>query len=89
MLIISHMMAKWGCVRLVFFESLFEGSFSFADVTGVTVVACQLVYYTTFVLGIVLVGAIRMLLMVVWGLARAATPVFLFRREIGSVAPPM
>ena len=34
------------------FESLFEGSFRFADVTGFTVVACQLVYHTTFVLGI-------------------------------------
>ena len=39
----------------MFFESLFEGSFRFTDVTGFTVVACQLVYYTTFVLGMVLV----------------------------------
>ena len=39
----------------MFFESLSEGSFRFADVTGFTVVACQLVYYTTFVLGVVLV----------------------------------
>ena len=31
------------------FESLFEGSFCFVDVdlTGLTVVACQLAYYTT------------------------------------------
>ena len=39
----------------MFFESLFEGLFRFADVTGFTVVACQLVYYTTSVLGMVLV----------------------------------
>ena len=39
----------------MFFDSLFEGSFGFADVTGVTVVACQLVSYTTFILGMVLV----------------------------------
>ena len=32
-----------------------EGSFRFADVTGFTVVACQLLYYTTCVLGMVLV----------------------------------
>ena len=38
----------------MFFESLFEGSFRFADVTGFTVVARQLVYYTAFVLGMVL-----------------------------------
>ena len=30
----------------MFFESLFEGSFRFADVTGFIVAACQLVYYT-------------------------------------------
>ena len=36
------------------FESLFEGSFRFADVTGFTIVACQLVYYTQFVLGVTL-----------------------------------
>ena len=39
----------------MFFESLFEGSFRFADVTGFTVLARQLVYYTAFVLGMVLV----------------------------------
>ena len=37
----------------MFFESLFEGSFRFADVTGFTVVACQLIHYTAFVLGLV------------------------------------
>ncbi len=39
----------------MFFESLFQGSFRFADVTGFTVVACHSVYYTTFVMGMVLV----------------------------------
>ena len=39
----------------MFFESLLEGSIRFADVTGFTVVACQLVYNTTLVLGMVLV----------------------------------
>ena len=39
----------------MFFESLFEGSFRFAYVTGFTVVTCQLIYYTTFVLVMVLV----------------------------------
>ncbi len=39
----------------MFFESLFEGSFRFADVTGFTVLARQLAYYTVFVLGMVLV----------------------------------
>ena len=52
------------------FESLFEGSFRFADVTGFTVVAT------------------RILLMAVWSLEWAATPVFLIRPEIGSVTPP-
>ena len=73
-------------------ESLFEGSFRFADVTGFTVVACQLVYSTTPHLSwgwSLSLGATRMLLMVVWGLAWAATPVFLIRREMGSVMPPM
>ena len=37
------------------FETLFDRTFRFADVTGFTVVACQSVYYTTFVLGMVLV----------------------------------
>ena len=55
MLIIPHMMANWGRVFVAFFESLFEGSFRFADVAGFTVVACQLVYHATFVLGIVFV----------------------------------
>ena len=32
-------------IVLMFFESLFEGAFRFADVTGFTVVACQLVDY--------------------------------------------
>ena len=32
----------------MFFESLFEGSFRFADVTGVTVLTRQLVYYNLF-----------------------------------------
>ena len=40
---------------MMFFESLFDGSFRFAEVTGFTVVACQLVCYTTFVLGMILV----------------------------------
>ena len=39
----------------MFFMCLFEGSFRFADVTGYTFVAYQLVYYTTFVLGMVIV----------------------------------
>ena len=39
----------------MFFESLFGGSFRFSDVTGFTVVARQLVYYTAFVVGVVLV----------------------------------
>ena len=34
-------------------------------------------------------GATRMLLIVVWGLAWAATPVFLIIREMRSVTPPM
>ena len=67
---------------MMFFESLFEGSFRFADVFGFTVPACQLVYYTTFILGMVLVSRTsRMFVMVVWDLAWAATPVFLVRRE--------
>ncbi len=41
--IISHMMANRGWVFLIFFESLFEGSFRFADVTGFKVLARQLV----------------------------------------------
>ena len=52
---IPHMIANRGSVFLMFFEFLFEGSFRFADATGFTVVACQLVYDTTFVLGMVLV----------------------------------
>ena len=39
----------------MFFESLFEGLFRYDDVIGLTVVACLLVYYSTFVLGVVLV----------------------------------
>ncbi len=75
---------------MMFFESLFEGSFRFADVTGFTVLARQLVYYITFFLGWSLsLGATRMLLIVVWGLACVATPVFLIRRAMGSVTPPM
>ena len=74
----------------MFFESLFEGSFRFVDVTGFTVLARQLVYYNAFVLGMVLVfrghynapdGGV--------GLACAAIPVFLIMREMGSVTPPM
>ena len=75
---------------LVFFESLFEDSFHFADVTGFTVLACQLVYYSTFVRGWSLCfGSTRMLMMVVWGLTWSATYVFLIRREMGSVTPPI
>ena len=53
--IIPHMMANRGWVFWMFFESLFEGSFHFADVIGFTVVARQFVHYTAFVLGMVLV----------------------------------
>ena len=55
MLIIPHMMPNREGVFVMFYESLFEGSIRFADVTGFTVVACQLVYFTTDVLWMVLV----------------------------------
>ena len=73
---------------MIFFDSLLEGSFRFADVTGFTVAACQLVYYTTVADGWSLsLGATRMLLMVMWGLAWAAAPFFLIRRDMCSVTP--